>query len=288
MRRLLGLSLFFALAASLPAAEIVLPGDDFVPGWKASGKASIFVQTDLFNHIDGGADIFLEFGFQRAIVQRYDKVETELAVEIYEMAGPESALGIYLTKCGRETPFDGIPARNSSETAQFTIIKGRYFIQVDNFGEDKTAVPAMAALARSILGQVADEPADPALLSLLPKEKLIAASERLIRGPVALQPYFTFGEGDIFRQGGTIFGAVGEYLDDTGRKFGELVIAYPAPEAALEVLSGVKAGLDPYLKIVESGEAGFVFQDFKGGFGRVRVSGARLEALFNRTVRPPL
>ena len=288
MRRLLGLSLFFALAASLPAVEIVLPGDDFVPGWKASGKASVFIQADLFNHIDGGADIFLEFGFQRVIVQRYDKVETELIVEIYEMAGPESALGIYLVKCGRETPFDGIPARNSSETTQFTIVKGRYFIQVDNFGEDKTAVPAMAVLAQSILGQVADEPADPGLLSLLTKEKLIAGSERLVRGPVALQPYFTFGEGDVFRQGGTIFGTVGEYLDDAGRKSGRLVIGYPAEATALEVLSGVKAGLDPYLKIVESGEKGFVFEDFKGGFGRVRVSGARLEAFFNLAVRPPL
>ena len=48
------------------------------------------------------------------------------------MSGPESALGLYLMKCGRETPLAGIPARNSSEPAQFTILKGRYFVHVNN------------------------------------------------------------------------------------------------------------------------------------------------------------
>ena len=154
------------------------------------------------------------------------------------------------------------------ETAQFTIVKGRYFIQVDNFGEDKTAVPAMAALARSILGQVAGEPADPALLSLLPKEKLIAGSERLVRGPVAFQPYFTFGEGDIFRQGGRIFGAVGEYLDDAGRWGGSSsgILLRRRPRLGPRNAVGPESpGLTPTLRSSSRGRRGFVFQDFKGG-----------------------
>lgn len=288
MTQSLRILLFLAIAGSLTAAEIVLPGDDFSPGWKSAGKPSVFIEADLFNHIDGGADIFLEFGFKRVLVQRYARAGTEIAVEIYEMAGPESALGIYLMKCGRETPFPGIPARNSSETAQFTILKGRTFIQVDNFGEDKAAVSAMTALARTILAQVADEPIDPRLAALLPADKKIAGSERLIRGPVALQPFFTFGEGDIFRQGGKIFGMLAEVSDDAGGRSSRFAIEYPASPAASEAFRGLKENLDPYLKILGTSGTVFVFEDFKGRFGLVRVSGTKIEALFNLAVRPAL
>lgn len=288
MRTALRAVLPLALAASLAAAEIVLPGDDFSPGWKRDGKPAVFIRADLFNHIDGGADLFLEFGFERVTVQRYVRAGTEIAAEVYEMSGPESALGVYLMKCGRETALPEIPARNSSETAQFTILKGRYFVQVDNFSEDKAAVPAMIQLSRAILDQVKDEKADPGLAALLPREGKIQGSERLIRGPVALQPFFTFGEGDIFVQGGKIFGMLAEYSDDAGGKFFRFAAAYPSAAAARETFLGLKANLDPYLKIVEAKDETFVFEDFKGRFGLVRVSGAKLEALFNLASRPKI
>lgn len=282
-----GAALVLASAISL-AAGIVLPGDGFSPGWEREGKPSVFLKADLFNHIDGGADLFLEFGFERVIVQRYSRGRSEIAVEIYEMSSPEAALGIYLMQCGKESPLEGIAARNSSETSQFTVLKGRYFLQVDNFAADKGAVPGMLALTKAVLGQVADERPEPRLEALLPADKKIPGSERLIRGPVALQPYFTFGEGDIFRQAGTVFGALAEYDDGAGRKSSRFVVEYPSTEAALEVFRGLKLNLDPYLKIVDSGPAGFVFQDFKSLYGRVRLSGAKIEAFFNLAARPAL
>ena len=289
MKRLLFGSAILLLASAIAAAgEIVLPGDGFSPGWEREGKPSVFIKADLFNHIDGGADLFIEFGFERVIVQHYARGPAEIAIEIYEMTGPEAALGIYLMKCGQESPLAGIAARNSSETAQFTIFKGRYFIQVNNFPKDEGAVPGMLALAKVILGQVADERPVPRLMALLPAEKKIAGSERLIRGPIALQPFFTFGEGDIFRQGGTIFGALAEYDEGSGSKSSRFVVEYPSAEGALEAFRGLKANLDPYLKIVDSNATAFVFQDFKSRFGLVRISGARVEALFNLSTRPAL
>jgi hypothetical protein len=289
MKRLvLGAAVLVLAAAAAWAGEIVLPGDDFAPGWKRAGKPSAFIKADLFNHIDGGADIFLEFGFEKVLVQRYTRGRTEIAVEIYEMTGPEAALGIYLTKCGKESPLSGLRARNSSETAQFTLLKGRYFIQVDNFEEDRDALPGMTALSNTVLGQISDDPIDPRLAALLPAKGRIAGSERLIRGPVALQPYFTFGEGDIFRQGGKIFGTLAEYADESGRKSSRFAAEYPTAPAALETFRGIKANLDPYLKIVQTSSDAFIFEDFKGRFGLVRLSGAKIEALFNLAAKPTL
>jgi len=98
-------------------AEVVLPEDNSVAGWVKSERLLRFEKNNLFDYIDGGAELFLEFGFDKLLVQRYKRVggkgDEEIAVEIYEMESPESALGIYLIKTGKETPIKAIKSRNS-------------------------------------------------------------------------------------------------------------------------------------------------------------------------------
>jgi len=269
-------------------ADIKLPGDGFAPGWKTGGAPRTFLKADLFNHIDGGAELFLEFGFENVIVQRYVRGKAELALEAYEMEGAEAALGAYLLKCGRETPLPGIPARNSSEAAQFTILKGRYFILIDNPDGDKALVPAMTALAATLLEKIPAFSADARLFDLLPKEKRLAGSERLLRGPFGLQPYYTFGEGDILGLKGRIFAVLANYEEPQGQASTRIVVPYPSPAEALTVFRGLKANLDPYLKILDAGETAFSFVDFRERYGRVRLSGAKLDLAVNLPVRPTL
>jgi len=285
-----------ALAAVLIAAlsrrglpsDLVLPGEGFLAGWKVAGTPRIFRKAELFNHIDGGAELFLEFGFERLTTQRYVQGTSELALEAYEMASPESALGIYLMKCGPETPLPGIPARNSSETAQFLILKGRYFVQIDNQAGDPKLVPAMTALAAALLGKIPAQAADMRLFDLLPKEARLAGSERLLRGPFGLQPYYTFGEGDILGLGGKTFAALANYGEPQGQASTRIAIVYASAAEAAAVFRGLKANLDPYLKILDAGATGFTFIDFRERYGRARVTGARLDLAVNLPVRPAL
>ena len=199
-----------ATAAPLPVPE---PG--FATGWAKAGPLKTFTGQDLFNQIDGGAELFLEFGFVRLRLQAYARDKAELTLNAYEMESAASALGVYLMKMGRETPFPEVAARNSSEEAQMTIVKGRYFVQVDNLGEAPASRAEAAALANAFLAGVADEPARTPL-DAPPRRRPDAGTERLIRGPYGLQPYFTFGEGDILSLGGRTFGALAGYRTPAG------------------------------------------------------------------------
>jgi hypothetical protein len=272
----------------LPTAEIVLPGDNFFPGWKRSGTPAVFVKADLFNHIDGGADLFLEFGFEKAVVQHYKKGAAELTLEVYEMELPESALGVYLMKCGRETPFTEILARNSSETAQATILRGRHFILINNFGGGTELQPAMIALAKALLAKIPDVPASIRLFDLLPAKDRLAGTERLIRGPVVLQPYFTFGEGDILQLEGKIFGVVANYREGSDAVFTRFIIPYPDEARAGSVYQNLLANLDPYLKVLEAREKALVFEDFQEKFGLVELKGAILDIRVKLGLRPKI
>ncbi len=195
------------------------------------------------------------------------------------MESAASALGVYLMKMGRETPFPEVAARNSSEEAQLTMVKGRYFVQVDNLGDVPASKAEAAALANAFLAGVAEETAATPL-EALPAEGRIPGSERLIRGPYGLQPYFTFGEGDILSLGGRIFGALAEYRMPDGKTFTRLMVPYPSPDAAAAALAHLKANLDPYLKVTGDRPDGLDFVDFQGKKGTVVRSGALIEARF--------
>ncbi len=278
------------LAAAFAAAAfgaVVVPSDGFAPGWARSEGLRTFGGSRLFDHIDGGAELYLEFGFETLAVQRYMRGGDELVLELYEMSGPESALGLYLMKCGRETPVPGIAARNSSEAAQFTILKGRYFVHVNNPSGRDDLVPVMTALANLALASLPDErPAT--LLSLLPTDGFVPGSAILFRGPVGLQSVVTLGEGDILDQRGSLFGAAGTYDGPGPGHHALIVVAYPDPARAAAAFVALSERLDPYLKVIEKGSGRLVFEDFKKEFGIAELKSARLEIKVGLASRPSL
>jgi len=285
--------LIWAAAASLQAggssetgqtvaAPPAIPEPGFAPGWAKSGPLRTFTGQDLFNQIDGGAELFLEFGFIKLRLQGYARDKAELTLNAYEMESAASALGVYLMKMGKETPFPEIGARNSCEEIQLTVLKGRYFIQVDNLGEVPAATAEAVALANAFLAGVANEPANTPL-DALPSEGKLAGSERLVRGPYGLQPYFTFGEGDTLSLGGRTYGALAAYRMPGGASFTRLVVPYPDPEASAAALAHLKANLDPYMKVAADRPDGFDFVDFQGKKGTVVRSGAVLDIRFSIT-----
>jgi hypothetical protein len=267
-------------AAQTPAGQPAIPEPGFAAGWAKAGPLRTFTGQDLFNQIDGGAELFLELGFVRLRLQAYVRGRAELTLNAYEMESAASALGVYLMKMGRETPFPAVAARNSSEEIQLTILKGRYFVQVDNLGEVPASKAETVALANAFLAGVADE-SGPTPLDALPAEGRIAGSERLVRGPYGLQPYFTFGEGDILSLGGRIFGALAAYRLPDGAAFTRLIVPYPDPETAAAALAHLKANLDPYLKVTADRPDGFDFTDFQSKKGSVVRAGAILDIRFN-------
>ena len=277
------LPVFWLLVAGRGFAQELLPPDGFAPGWKAADKPRTFIEKDLFNHIDGGAELYLEFGFRKLVVQTYAAGTAELDFELYEMTEPDAALGIYLMNAGRETPWPEIPARNSSEDAQVVAIKGPYYLKINSFAPGAALRPAMISMAKAALDRLPDAPAG-APLALLPAKGLVPGSGRLIRGPVGLQPFYTFGEGDILGLGGKTFAALGQYKTEDGRTSNSLVVMYASADAAAAVLENLRVNHDPYMTIpVGNNPDGFTFSDYQKKYGWVFRRGARLEIVFNAT-----
>ena len=276
----------FGLAVPL-FSRVEFPPDGFVPGWHSKGQAREFTRNGLYGHIDGGSELFLEFGFIDLRLQKYQASSgnDEISLETYRMESPEAALGIYLMKCGTETPVPGLAdqVRHTGDRYQITLLKGCYFITVNNFSGNSVYLPVMLEMAHQTLVQIPDvKPAD--LFALLPKENRVPGSEMLFRGPFSLQAIYTLGEGDVLLLENKIFGATAQYrYQNPGAKSGDpadtynfLVVPYPDEISAQKAFSHLKANLDSYIQVFVNQKDRLTFKDYRGKFGWITQKGNQL------------
>ena len=67
-----------------------------VAGWTRADSVGVYAGKNLFLLIDGGADLFYEYGFVRAFSSEYSRSpDTSATVELYEMESPVAAYGLF-------------------------------------------------------------------------------------------------------------------------------------------------------------------------------------------------
>jgi hypothetical protein len=80
---------------------LLLPTRDEVWPWAPDSPAQLAEGQDLFSLINGGAELFLRHGFERAAVQSYNHTaDRHIQVEIYRMATPDGATEVFRRRIG--------------------------------------------------------------------------------------------------------------------------------------------------------------------------------------------
>ncbi len=273
----------------------LLPPDGFLGKWSKAARSRLFTSADLYGHIDGGAELFLEFGFEQLTVQSFNAAPadahevspgSEIRLEVYRMSDPVAAAGVYFLKCGKENPDSSFGDRHTVNNYQLIFERDRYFVVVNNTGGEERLRGDMLAFARHIASRLpAEKPM--ALTGTLPKEGLVAESIRLARGPYALQAIYTLGEGDILQLRRSIAAVAADYRGDSGKKT-LILVDYPDAAAAAAAFRHVQGNLDRYLKIVAVNERGFLFEDFAGEYGKATRAGRRVTVEVHMAARPSL
>ncbi len=275
----------FSLLAFVPLAALDFPGDNFYPGWQRSGACEKYEPAGLYNVIDGGAELFLEMGFSELQVQKYVCSSSEIAVEAYRMENEAAALGIYLLKCSKETPLPGIAERHSGDRFQIVLLKGNYFIFINNFNGRQDLLPVMTTLAKQISAAI---PAGAPVreLDILPAANQVPGTALLLRGPYSLQSVYTLGTGDILLLEGKIFAAAAFYREASGSSHTMIVAPYAETALARAAFANLRRNLDHYLQVMGAGVDFFNFKDFQNYFGRAEIREKRIVILVKLTQQP--
>ncbi len=191
----------------------LLPDSAELQDWSNSGETRLAAGKDLYLLIDGGAEIYYEYGFKEVIFQSYSHVNGQsINLEIYEMNNPDAAYGVYTFKTGS----DGIPLDIGQESWLESYFlnswRGNYIVTVIGLNEDTVTIAGIKKIAGIVDSKIVSASPYPQILSYLPRENLRLNSIYYLKGNLALFNYYLFSSANIF---GVQEGVVGEYPDHT-------------------------------------------------------------------------
>jgi hypothetical protein len=141
-------------------------------GWKVTDKDETFDRETLYNYVDGGAELYLTYGYKQLFVRKYSKPDNpDVMLEIFDMGSSQEAFGIFSS----ERQDDDINIGSASEYGGglLRFWKGRYFITMMTMGDDKDSKPTVLEIGKTVAGLIDEEGKEPDIISILPKEGLL-------------------------------------------------------------------------------------------------------------------
>jgi len=145
------LVLLFSICISAQNDMPVITASDF-PGIKINRTES-YSGNSLWGYIDGGADLYLEYGFNKLAAQEIVDASGKYIIDIYKMDNPESAFGIYSIskfKCSGTS----ISKFSCITEYQIMIARGSYYISVVNEKATPEQQKFAGSLAEKILSRI--------------------------------------------------------------------------------------------------------------------------------------
>jgi len=110
---------------------------DDIPGGRIT-HTEYFDGKSLWGYIDGGADVYMEYGFNKVLVQEIEWQTNHFKIDIYEMKSEGGAFGIFSVSRHRCLSGDSIAPWSCVTPYQIQFAKGRcYYSIVNDHGSDK-------------------------------------------------------------------------------------------------------------------------------------------------------
>jgi hypothetical protein len=152
-----------------------------ITGWSPQGEPSTYDAAGLWELINGGADVFLSYGFETVTVQNFSAGDVTTSIAVYDMGRPLNAFGIYRT----EAPADDTALPVGTEAVvsppyQCLLLKDRYYVKVDAYEgniDQATGESLVAAIANALPGEAGLPPE----FTALPPDGMVAGSAQYTR-----------------------------------------------------------------------------------------------------------
>ncbi|MFQ6103663.1 MAG: DUF6599 family protein [Candidatus Glassbacteria bacterium] len=190
---------------------VALP--DSIDGWKVHVKDQTYDRGNLYDYIDGGAELYLSFEFKTLINRTYSLPgQPDIVVDLFDMGSSKDAFGVF--SLSRET-VDETFGQGSQYTGGLLLFwKNNYFVSILASPETDESKKAVFALAKGIEAAIPGEGPLPDILSLLPQRLLVPESIRYFRHHIWLNSHYFVAAENILN--------INEKTDAVLAKYGEL------------------------------------------------------------------
>jgi len=214
--------------ARLEAAVPDIPKD--VHGWLAATQVRTYDRKTLFKYIDGGAELYLAYGFREVHVYTYTRAgQPDIIMGIYDMGTAKDAFGVFTSE--REGDDIGIGQESEYEAGLLRFYQGQFFVSIMTFQETSQSKQAVFSLARAVADAVESTGERPQLVSALPQAGLIKNSIRYFYRHTLLNLHYYVADENILLLDSTTEAVLAQYAAD-GQKAYLLLVQYPSNQGA--------------------------------------------------------
>ncbi len=242
------------VVSSVPAQtpRAILPA---VPGWKLTMEETLYKPDNLWDLIDGAAELYLEYNFVDLRLGRYLNSDgVEIKVELFRHASEPDAFGIYSQERYPDYHFLDIGVQGYREKGVLNFLAGSYYVKISSVQAGSKVQADLLSIATHVDSHLQQRKTWPATLSAFPKAGRKTNTEQYIAKSF-LGYSFLNGAYVVTYEGG---GSFKSFAIDGGNadEVQKLVTAYLAgvPKGGVSKLAnGWLKVTDPHNGVIELG-----------------------------------
>jgi hypothetical protein len=177
----------FGIAISVSAAdspiEKTLPSPACSDGWVMDDKVKLYNKDNLFDRINGEAELYFPYGFEALASARYVSVRNpqhSVEADVYKMGSLLDAFGIYANYRRAEDNNVKVGAEGTIASSLLLFYQGRYFIRLQASGTLNIEKDIFLACANAISRKLPDSAVRPRELDAFTLPVVVKNSERYI------------------------------------------------------------------------------------------------------------
>jgi hypothetical protein len=230
------------MAMNEQAEQILSSLPDTLMGW-ARGDILQWDAGNLFDYMDGGAELFLSYGFRSLASRTYSRPGyPDIVVDLFDMANAHNAFGVF--SHSREAIDSSIGQGSQYEHGLLLFWKGRFYVSILAFPESAESRAAVKSLGAAIASRIRERGALPHVVLLLPEASLMKHTVRYFSNHALLNSHYFVADTDILHIDTSCGAALAKY-GDGARPSILLVVEYRNKEDARRALADFTASYLP-------------------------------------------
>ncbi|MDR3763509.1 MAG: hypothetical protein P4M01_05375 [Acidobacteriota bacterium] len=145
---------------------------------KANAPAEFYSAANLYQYMDGGADIYALYNLQLMLHQEFKADTADVTVDIFDMGTAENAFGMYASERSPAYDYIALGAEGYRNQGIVNFLQGPFYFKLAAFGEGADA--ALDRFACALSAQAGPEKSFPALLQKFPTAARLPHSEQYV------------------------------------------------------------------------------------------------------------
>jgi uncharacterized protein (DUF1330 family) len=228
--KILLFTFLFLSAPYLVSQEVTFPA---LQGYKIITDYPVYTPDNLWDFIDGAAEIYLSYNFENLHVGEYKKGKNVIKLEIYRHKDNIQAFGIYSAERSPTFSFINIGAQGYQTDGSLNFFKGKFYVKMRTYSKSEKILQSLKALALKVADMLQGESSMPKALTEFPDMGKKKNEETYIRESVLGHEFLQGAFRALYEVGNTIFSIF--IIDKNSPDESRLVVTKYLAKAGMEM-----------------------------------------------------